>query len=90
MAAELPVGARSNIPARIVIYGLLTLFAVFYLLPLFVMITTSPRLAAAQMRSTSACCASGIPLRKMRYARHASNSVRKPISLPSRSICSRR
>lgn len=41
MAAELPVGARSNIPARIVIYGLLLLFAVFYLLPLFVMITTS-------------------------------------------------
>ena len=41
MAAELPVGARSNIPARIVIYGLLLLFAVFYLLPLFVMVTTS-------------------------------------------------
>jgi glucose/mannose transport system permease protein len=41
MAADLPVGARSNIAARIVIYGLLLLFAVFYLLPLFVMITTS-------------------------------------------------
>jgi glucose/mannose transport system permease protein len=41
MAADLPVGARSNIAARIVIYGLLLLFAIFYLLPLFVMVTTS-------------------------------------------------
>jgi glucose/mannose transport system permease protein len=41
MAADLPVGARPAVAARIVIYGLLLLFAVFYLLPLFVMVTTS-------------------------------------------------
>ena len=41
MAADLPVGARSSIAARIVVYGLLLLFAIFYLLPLFVMVTTS-------------------------------------------------
>ncbi len=41
MAADLPVGTRSPIAARIVIYGLLLLFAIFYLLPLFVMVTTS-------------------------------------------------
>jgi glucose/mannose transport system permease protein len=41
MAADLPVGTRANIPARIVIYTLLLLFAVFYLLPFFVMLTTS-------------------------------------------------
>ena len=41
MAADLPVGTRSPLGARIVIYGLLVIFAVFYLLPLFVMITTS-------------------------------------------------
>jgi glucose/mannose transport system permease protein len=41
MAADLPVGTRSPVAVRIVIYGLLLLFAIFYLLPLFVMITTS-------------------------------------------------
>ena len=41
MHAEQAVGTRSPIAARIVIYGLLLLFAVFYLLPLFVMVTTS-------------------------------------------------
>lgn len=41
MAADLPAGARSPAAARAVIYGLLILFAVVYLLPLFVMITTS-------------------------------------------------
>ena len=41
MYAEQAVGTRSPIAARIVIYGLLLLFAVFYLLPLFVMVTTS-------------------------------------------------
>ncbi len=41
MRADLPAGARSPIAARIVIYGLLALFAVFYLLPFFVMLTTS-------------------------------------------------
>ena len=41
MAADLPVGTRPAVAARIVIYGLLLLFAVFYLLPLFVMVTTS-------------------------------------------------
>jgi glucose/mannose transport system permease protein len=41
MAADLPVGTRSPLWTRIVIYGLLVIFAVFYLLPLFVMITTS-------------------------------------------------
>src|SRR5688572_25672213 len=41
MRAEQPVGVRSNPAARIVIYGLLGLFAVFYLLPLFVMVVTS-------------------------------------------------
>jgi glucose/mannose transport system permease protein len=41
MAADLPVGTRSPVVVRIVIYGLLLLFAIFYLLPLFVMITTS-------------------------------------------------
>ncbi|WP_088347722.1 MULTISPECIES: carbohydrate ABC transporter permease [Rhodomicrobium] len=41
MAADLPAGARSPIAARIVIYGLLLIFAVFYLLPFFVMLVTS-------------------------------------------------
>jgi glucose/mannose transport system permease protein len=41
MAADLPVGTRSPVAVRVVIYGLLLLFAIFYLLPLFVMITTS-------------------------------------------------
>lgn len=41
MAADLPAGTRSPVVARIVIYGLLLLFAIFYLLPLFVMVTTS-------------------------------------------------
>ncbi len=41
MRADLAAGASSPIAARIVIYGLLLVFATFYLLPLFVMITTS-------------------------------------------------
>ena len=41
MAADVAAGTRSPIPARIFIYGLITLFAIFYLLPLFVMVTTS-------------------------------------------------
>jgi glucose/mannose transport system permease protein len=41
MAAEQTVGMRSPLTGRVVIYGLLALFAVFYLLPLFVMLTTS-------------------------------------------------
>ncbi len=41
MRAEQAVGVRTPIAARLVIYGLLALFAVFYLLPLFVMVTTS-------------------------------------------------
>jgi glucose/mannose transport system permease protein len=41
MRADLTPGVRSPIPARVVIYGLLLLFAAFYLLPLFVMVTTS-------------------------------------------------
>jgi glucose/mannose transport system permease protein len=41
MRAEQAVGAHSSIMTRLVIYGLLLLFAVFYLLPLFVMLTTS-------------------------------------------------
>ncbi len=41
MPAERAVGARSALTARVVIYTLLLLFAVFYLLPLFVMVTTS-------------------------------------------------
>ena len=40
-ADVLRAGTRSPIAARIVIYGLLLLFAVFYLLPLFVMVITS-------------------------------------------------
>jgi glucose/mannose transport system permease protein len=35
------VGVRTPVAVRLVIYGLLTLFAVVYLLPLFVMLTTS-------------------------------------------------
>lgn len=41
MRADATPGARSPAAVRVVIYGLLLLFAVFYLLPLFVMITTS-------------------------------------------------
>jgi glucose/mannose transport system permease protein len=41
MRVEQPVGVHSPLVARAVIYGLLLLFAVFYLLPLFVMVTTS-------------------------------------------------
>jgi glucose/mannose transport system permease protein len=41
MRADLAAGASRPIAARIVIYGLLLVFATFYLLPLFVMITTS-------------------------------------------------
>jgi glucose/mannose transport system permease protein len=41
MRGNLAAGASSPIAVRVVIYGLLLLFAVFYLLPLFVMITTS-------------------------------------------------
>jgi glucose/mannose transport system permease protein len=41
MRAEQPVGVHSPLVVRAVIYGLLLLFAVFYLLPLFVMVTTS-------------------------------------------------
>jgi glucose/mannose transport system permease protein len=41
MRAERAVGVRSPIAVRLVIYGLLILFAIFYLLPLFVMVTTS-------------------------------------------------
>ena len=41
MRGDLAAGASSPVAARIVIYGLLLVFATFYLLPLFVMITTS-------------------------------------------------
>jgi glucose/mannose transport system permease protein len=41
MAADLPAGSRSPIAVRVVIYGLLLLFAIFYLLPLYVMVVTS-------------------------------------------------
>jgi glucose/mannose transport system permease protein len=41
MRAEVTPGTRSAISVRVVIYGLLLLFAAFYLLPLFVMVTTS-------------------------------------------------
>jgi glucose/mannose transport system permease protein len=41
MRADVTPGTRSAVPVRVVIYGLLLLFAAFYLLPLFVMITTS-------------------------------------------------
>jgi glucose/mannose transport system permease protein len=41
MRGNLAAGASSPVAVRAVIYGLLLLFAVFYLLPLFVMITTS-------------------------------------------------
>jgi glucose/mannose transport system permease protein len=41
MRADVTPGTRSAVPVRVVIYGLLLLFAAFYLLPLFVMVTTS-------------------------------------------------
>jgi glucose/mannose transport system permease protein len=41
MRGNLAAGASSPAAVRTVIYGLLILFAIFYLLPLFVMITTS-------------------------------------------------
>ena len=41
MAAELSAGTRSPVVARVVIYGLLILFAALYLLPLYVMVVTS-------------------------------------------------
>jgi glucose/mannose transport system permease protein len=41
MAAELSAGTRSPVVTRVVIYGLLILFALLYLLPLYVMIVTS-------------------------------------------------
>lgn len=41
MAAELSAGTRSPVATRVVIYGLLILFAALYLLPLYVMIVTS-------------------------------------------------
>jgi glucose/mannose transport system permease protein len=41
MRADVTPGTHSAVPVRVVIYGLLLLFAAFYLLPLFVMVTTS-------------------------------------------------
>jgi glucose/mannose transport system permease protein len=41
MRADRLPGARSSVALRLPIYGLLLLFAVFYLLPFFVMLTTS-------------------------------------------------
>jgi glucose/mannose transport system permease protein len=41
MRGDVAAGASSPIAVRVVIYGLLLFFAIFYLLPLFVMITTS-------------------------------------------------
>jgi glucose/mannose transport system permease protein len=41
MRADVTPGTRSAVPVQVVIYGLLLLFAAFYLLPLFVMVTTS-------------------------------------------------